>query len=140
MQPWALRSYVALISSLGAFVVVRSLLQAPEVELRTVLLAALAVMCSVRSVQLPGTGVRLNADTPFLLALVDAGSGGVAVLAAAAGHALATVASGSASRAPFNVGAGAASIAFAAVVAEAFSGALAPLPVLCAGLGAFAAS
>ena len=52
MRAWALRSCVFVVSSLGAFVVVRAALETPEVDLRAFVLAALALISVALLVQL----------------------------------------------------------------------------------------
>src|SRR5688500_2509862 len=114
-----LRLYLLLLSALGSFVLVRSSLDLPSPDLRELLLAALAVVAGLRSVQIPGTGARLNADTPFLLALVGGGAGHLAILAAAGGQVAAAVAAGRVHRVVFHAAAGASATAFAVVVGDA---------------------
>ncbi len=138
--PAGLRAYVLLVASLGAAVVGVALAHAGPLDARAAVLVLLAVGCATRTVPVPGTGVALTAETPFLLALVDAGDGAIAVVAAAAGQALATVANGSWRRGhtvPFNAGAGALGTALAVVVFRGASALVQPMPVLLAGLGAW---
>lgn len=136
------RAYVTGISVAGMAALAATLaIPDTPLDILGVSLAILAVMTANSTVPVPGTGARLNADTPFLLALVLLGNTRAAVLTAAVAMAFATVVSGT-GRArphtvPFNAGAGILGTVAATLVYSVTRAFVPPLPALAAGAAMF---
>jgi len=106
--------------------------------------ALAALVAAAYTIPVPGTGVRLNADTPFVLAVLAMGATGSAVLVAAGAQIVANLAAGTYRgrpyTLPFNAAVGALGMGAAATVFLACSSLVAPAPLLLAALVLFGTS
>lgn len=136
--PLPVRAYITSVSLAGALALVWVFLvpDAP-LDLLGLSLAVLALFTSNSTVPVPGTGARLSADTPFLLALVLLGNTRAAVVLAGVDMTISTLASGLGRKrphiVPFNAAAGMLGTGAAALLYGVSAGLVSPLPALAAG-------
>lgn len=145
MLPRRVLAYVALVvAAAGVCTVAMGLLPSAPIGWFGLGVALLALLASTSTVAIPGTGVTLNVDTPFVLALVLLDHGPLAIAVSAVDMAAATIWAGLARRRPhtlpFNAAAGALGAAAAVGLVQASQGAPEPLPAFAAGLAMFVAN
>ena len=103
-----------------------------------------ALVAAAYTIPIPGTGVRLNADTPFVLAVIALGAPGVAILVAAGAQLVANVAAGTFRNRPytlpFNAAVGVLGTSAASLTFQGTASLVAPAPLLLAALVLFGTS
>lgn len=134
-----LRAWLGVVVGGGVFVAGWALLalDPASLDLWSAMLVLVGVAAATSSIAVPGTSVRLNADTAFVLALLVRGHPEAAVLLSGINAGLATLLGGLANArrtVPFNTGAGLLSGAAAVATAGLLSPLPSPVPVISAGL------